>query len=345
MYIKQTTVTEEIKLMQLQAACSEDLKQRVFDSGVYKQLTTHDLFIAKMKDLAVITIHKSVHLRNLWKMFQQSDEQIRAFVARLTSTADMCGMAVKCTCGENVSYRDNVIMQMVIHGMRDNDIRIRVLSRNTNGELTDLTKLVDYIHVEEAGKNESTDLSTEDGSVNAIRKSSFQKSKGKRCKYCGQQSHTENNTYEDRSKLCKAFGKVCGKCNKKDHLSSVCKSSKVSAVVTIDDKTEAENPVATNAAMTGFLCSIQPNPTLHSLPGGGGVRGQEGEVAGRKPHGGSHGALQQPLPTHPGEVHLPVQIPTTAEGLNAFVAALQNQGPVTSIPMHYMFSWLKTRNH
>ena len=222
-------VSEDVKLMQMQAACSEDLRQRIFDSGSYIQLNTPELFLAKMKDLAVITVHRSVHLRNLWKMLQQPDEQIRAFVARLTSTADMCGMTVTCKCGEGVSYRDHVIMQLVIHGMRDSDIRVRVLSRNTNGELTELAKLVDYIHAEEAGRNESTDLMTEDGSVNAIRRSSFHKlkhsdgpgPKENKCKYCGFQSHTERNSYKDRSKLCTAFGKTCGNCKKTDHFPSV----------------------------------------------------------------------------------------------------------------------------
>ena len=95
--------------------------------------------------------------------------------------------------------------------------------------------------------------------------------------------------------------------------------AKVSDVGTIsEDKTDDENPVAKNAAMTNFLCSIQPSPTLHSIPGGGGVRGQ------------------------------PEFIPTTTEGLNAFVAALQNQGPVTSVPLpHHVHDevagWLPTR--
>ena len=86
-------------------------------------------------------------------MTQQSDETIRAFVARLTTTADMCEMAVTCTCEREVSYRNNVLQQLVINGMRDNEIRVRVLSRNTNGELVTLDKLVNYIQAEEAGRN------------------------------------------------------------------------------------------------------------------------------------------------------------------------------------------------
>ena len=66
-YIGQSpNATEETKLMQLQAACDDDLRQRVYDTGNFASLNTTVLFLAKMKELAVITVHKSVHLMNLW---------------------------------------------------------------------------------------------------------------------------------------------------------------------------------------------------------------------------------------------------------------------------------------
>ena len=156
-YIGQSPNAEEAtKLMQLQAACDDDLRQRVFDTGNFEALNTTKLFMEKMKELAVITVHKSVHLMNLWRMLQEPDETIRAFVARVTATADMCKMTVPCVdCNKNLSYRDQVVQQIVIHGMRDNDVRVRVLSRNTAGELDTLARLVDYIAAEEAGISES----------------------------------------------------------------------------------------------------------------------------------------------------------------------------------------------
>ena len=158
-YIKQNIVSESVKLVQLQAACDEDLRQRVFDTGTYASLTTEAKFLAKMKELSVIVVHKSIHLMNLWKMRQESDEPIRAFAARATSTADMCNMTVKCpssTCQTDVCYRDHVVHQIIIHGMRDNAIRVRVLSRNTSGELTTMDKLIDYIAAEEEYLEEVT---------------------------------------------------------------------------------------------------------------------------------------------------------------------------------------------
>ena len=76
-----------------------------------------------METLAVIEIHKTVHLRNLWRMNQQAGEPIRAFVAQVKATADMSAMTVLCECNHQVTYRDNVIQQLVIHGMYDNDIQ------------------------------------------------------------------------------------------------------------------------------------------------------------------------------------------------------------------------------
>ena len=81
-YINQTQVPDAMKLSQLQAACSEGLRQRDFDTGLYGTLTTSQAFLQKMEELAVVKVHKSVHLRNLWRMTQQPDETIRAFVAR-----------------------------------------------------------------------------------------------------------------------------------------------------------------------------------------------------------------------------------------------------------------------
>ena len=115
-YISQSPVSPAVKLMQLQAACDEHLRQRVFDTGTYASLSTAELFLEKMKELAVIVVHKAIHLMNLWKMQHQSDEPIRAFVARLTSTADMCAMMVECTnqqCKKNICYRDQVVHQLI----------------------------------------------------------------------------------------------------------------------------------------------------------------------------------------------------------------------------------------
>ena len=61
-YIQQTTATDNAKLLQLRAACDDGLRSRVYDSGDFASLNTVALLLARMKELAVVTVHKSVHL-------------------------------------------------------------------------------------------------------------------------------------------------------------------------------------------------------------------------------------------------------------------------------------------
>ena len=241
-YIGQTNTTPDSKLLQLRAACDEDLRQRVYDSGNYTGLDTENKLLDKMKELAVIKIHKSVHLMTLYRMVQESDEGIRAFVARVTGTADMCAMTVKCPsdgCNTDVPYRDEVVQQVIIHGMANMDVKQRVLSRSGSGELDTLAKLVDYISAEEAALTETVSLSAPSHSLSYVRQSGY-KQQGKvqskqLCKFCGAARHTPSNTAEDRKKLCGAFGKTCTKCQKRNHFSSVCQSGRHSQAAVAQD--------------------------------------------------------------------------------------------------------------
>ena len=136
-YIGQVSTTPDQKLLQLKAACSPELLQRIYDTGSYPSLTTEELLLAEMEKLAVIKVHKAVHTMNMWKMTQMSDESGRAFAARITGTADLRGMTLECSqCQTKNFYRD----QVLLHGMRDNNIRSKVLSRNTTGDLSGLHK-------------------------------------------------------------------------------------------------------------------------------------------------------------------------------------------------------------
>ena len=110
-YIGQVTTTADQKVQQLKAACSPELLQRMYDSGSYSSLTTEELLLTEMEKLAVIKVHKAVHTMNLWKMTQMSDETGRAFAARITGTADLCGMTLECSqCQAKNSYRDQVVL-------------------------------------------------------------------------------------------------------------------------------------------------------------------------------------------------------------------------------------------
>ena len=50
--------TDYSKLLQLRAVCDDDLRERIFNSRDYSGLNTEEKFLSRMKDLAVIRIHK-----------------------------------------------------------------------------------------------------------------------------------------------------------------------------------------------------------------------------------------------------------------------------------------------
>ena len=73
----------------------------------------------------------------------------------------MCGMSLTCPragCHTKVSYRDEVIKQVVIHGMRNIEIKQVVLSGSGSGELKTLAELVTYISAEESAMTKTVRL-------------------------------------------------------------------------------------------------------------------------------------------------------------------------------------------
>ena len=127
-YIAQTPASDDQKVQQLRAACTKDLLQRVYDCGNFAQLNTVNLFIEKMKELSVVKVHKTIHMVQLWKMTQQPAESVRAFAARITGKADLCDLTVICpkdNCNTRAPYRDEVVLQVLLQGMFDQDVRAR----------------------------------------------------------------------------------------------------------------------------------------------------------------------------------------------------------------------------
>ena len=302
-YISQTNASPDQKLQQLRAACHQDLLQRVYDAGNFTGLNTVELLLASMKKLSVQIVHKTIHMMNMWRMQQEADETIRAFEARITGTADLCDMQVTCTktgCGTTVPYRDPVVLQVLLKGMHDQDIRARVLTRTTGGELKDLQEVVSYISAEEAGLTQSaTILHDQGGHIGGVRRSSYRRQqstpvqqstsdKSDKCRYCDGPRHVSG-TPAERKKSCKAYNTTCSKCDKLHHFAKVCRSAKtVGAVQQEDDTTTVEH-----AALTGqFFAMLAEAP-----------------------------------------------IPTKAQDLSYLVQAVRQTGPATTLPLpHHVHS-------
>ena len=244
-YISQSVVSESTKVQQLRAACDDDLLRRVYDAGDLSSLTTETLLLAQIKKIAVRVVHKTLHLQNLWAMHQSPEESIRAYASRLVGTAELCELFVTCskaTCNQKTSYRDEVVVQALLRGMHDKDIRTRVLSRTQNDELKGLSAIVDYIAAEEASSASFSTLSL--ANTMAGTKSSYKQQQNKRpetdsglhlvkCKHCGGK-HEGNESRTSRQQYCKAFDKKCTKCGKMHHFANVCRSSAPTAAAVTD---------------------------------------------------------------------------------------------------------------
>ena len=124
-------------------------------------------------------------------MSQSPDEPIRAFCSRLVGTAELCDLNITCAkvgCDEKTSYRDQVVLQALLKGMHDRDIRTRVLSRTQNNELLALSQVVDYVAAEEASSASFTELNNPH--IAAATKSSYVRNKNERLV----NSHTQSTT-------------------------------------------------------------------------------------------------------------------------------------------------------
>ena len=226
-YINQINVKEQVKVQQLKASCDEALLRRVHDAGGLSSLDTEVSLLAEIKILAVRVVHKTLHLQNMWSMSQTPGEPIRAFTSRLIGTADLCDLSISCSkseCNQKTSYRDEVVLQALLKGMHDVDIRTRVLSRTQNNELMRLADVVDYIAAEEAS---SASFSTLNNPITSTigAQSTFRKQQQlllratndtitpNKCKHCGGR-HAGDNSPASREQNCKAFGKTCTKCGK-----------------------------------------------------------------------------------------------------------------------------------
>ena len=283
-YINQSTVRKEVKVQQLQAACDQDLLRRVYDAGGLEALNTEGLLMAQLKKLAVKMVHKTLHMQNMWSMTQSPEEPIRAFCSRLVGTAELCDFTMTCslaTCTQKNSYRDRMVMQALLKGMHDSDIRTRVLSRTQNDELKDLTDIVDYIAAEEASSASFATLSNPH--TIAANRSTYNKLKHtkppgadpspstSKCSHCGGR-HPGDSSQASRQAHCKAYGKKCTQCKKLYHYATVCKSgskpptSAASTVTAPPDQGPVTGAVLSDTAMFYAMQTTAPSTQADLVP-------------------------------------------------------------------------------
>ena len=258
-YRRTTGVTGQSVLDELWHCQSKALRTLMQAEGT-ATLTTEELLMAKIKSYAVVTLHSAVHLVELRNMQQGQAEPIRKFVARVRNVATSCDLAKKCSaCQADVSFLDETIFGVVLAGLRDSNIQQKILSLAAMKTIVKLEELITYVAAEESGYKELANIGQ---NVVGVVKSAYSRERDatskavSSCLNCGGAKHG-NNTPDDRAKSCPAFGKTCTKCQKKNHLSSVCKSkSKVAGV-----KQEQQEDTV-NASLSFFGVKGEETPDI-----------------------------------------------------------------------------------
>ena len=234
---------------ELWACLDPDIERLAFQDGINE--TDPDNLLTAIKQLAVTTIHPSLHVITLHEAKQSSEENVKSFSARVHGIAKNCELTKRCTkqgCSEQVSFLEETCYHTEITGILYDDLRQKILTQAMIGTVKDLPTLLEFATAEEASKQK-----TPIRSVAAIQRS--KQTQNKKCIGCGLESHGPFN--KKRPSECKAYGKKCNKCGRLNHYTSVCKSgSTAAAVVNVDPTTDEDQ----TPSISGFITAVQATP-------------------------------------------------------------------------------------
>jgi hypothetical protein len=252
-YTKMTKLTtREVIILELRAACSNDVNKLLFEfvgaETLNSDTLTTDGLIGHIKSVAVKGVHKEVHRMNFGKMSQSTGESITHFVARLRSQSLLCEFSVNCPCNTKVSFAEEMVSQRLVAGLRNQEHQSRVL-----GEAVTLPKLQQKIDrlisletTEEATSSLGGNPTTAAAAKSAHKKTTqFPQRFGSRipprtngssrpprppptgpCRGCGKSTHGEGKTMYRRD--CPYYNLPCANCKLIGHAAANCERSKTS---------------------------------------------------------------------------------------------------------------------
>lgn len=153
-----------------------------------------------------------------WNLRQSDGESIDAFIKRLKTQASVC---------EFGDLRERMLLFRVVFGVADTKLKERLLrdegmtlARATNDiRATEMTKN-QLLAMADGDRTIATVVDEPATSVAAVSKLTVPPSTSnavmvRQCKYCG---------YEHQKGKCPAYGKICRKCNRKNHFANKCNS-------------------------------------------------------------------------------------------------------------------------
>jgi hypothetical protein len=244
-YEEATGITGKNLILQLLECCDEILRRDLtHTAGGSLTIKSKKDVLALIKTLAIREENPMVARAELQTMRQDHDEPVRPFSARVRGQADTCQYAVLCPdWGKDVDYTEPMIRDVVSHGLADKDIQLDLLGDKKQSP--SLEEVLKFVEQKESGKRSVSRLANPH--YTAATSSSYKKQQrgsprnhertqqalaeqppdpSDTCTYCGKQGHGAKASARVRRKDCPAYGQTCGKCNIRNHLSSVCRGGR-----------------------------------------------------------------------------------------------------------------------
>ena len=161
-----------------------------------------------IKSLAVREEKAMVERVTLHEIWEDSNEHIRSFDARVRGQAVSCKYLLNCDCGREISYSEHNLRDIVVPGLVDSEMQLDLLS-DTNQNMT-LEEVFQFMEKKENGKR-STNLLLESYVVESI-KSQYKQNqcqgikdilyKSDPCSFYGKCGHSKSYPSHLRKQYC-----------------------------------------------------------------------------------------------------------------------------------------------
>ena len=229
-YKEVTELASDVRILyELRSACSREVDKELFELyGTELKNCSETELLAKIRSVAVSTLHKEVHRQVFKDIVQIEGESYTQYMARLRSKAQLCefSASTKCVCGNDVSvnYADDAIAAQLIAGVTNTTHQSKVLAEaSTRKSLKDKFDLLLSL---EATDKSTSQLAVEGKSaLSALQtKHAWTNRDGRKidkCVSCGRLKHTAG-------KECPALKMTCYNCGGIGHMAKACKKPRKS---------------------------------------------------------------------------------------------------------------------
>ena len=193
------------KLKPMFLHCLNDDALRAYNSFQLSEDASIETVIQKFDDFIIGEINVTYERYIFNKRIQAEGETFELFHAEAQRLMNNCKYCDNC--------RESILRDKIIVGINDKCLQKDLLKvRDLN-----LKQCIDMCRAHESANKQNMQMKSE--TVHKIQKytKNFHKNL-KTCKFCGKK-------HEFVKEKCPAFGKTCGKCNKKNHFAAMCSSS------------------------------------------------------------------------------------------------------------------------